>query len=589
MHEQPAQRLDASTSSAAASACRARRCTSASSQLVGVRADAVPGAVAHAGRGAPAARDPRDRRRDRARGRLRLGSGVRARLQAPGRSPPAAWRRERQAADRRNPPRSSVGARADPNRGVEHLARRTRLGQHVDDAAAAAEARGDDRFEELDRDDDAAERDPLVVGGRRRESGGASFRCRRGAQAMDRERRLVVDPDDRLALVVATRARKRSGRPASCARRAPGVAGVRNAASATIWSPSVAPSSTAEAPIRRPAARRRRCGHRACRRWRTASPGGRAPASTQLGGDSGHRRTPPRRRNRAPPGTAMTHSNPQAASSSRLRTDMTTYLPEPAARHALPPSEPQGLDRGEIVAARSSPGAMSGFARPWGRSSQPRLGPVCSRASIRRRHTRRRRPRRRRGLRAARRPRPAIEPQERPDDRLEERHRDVDAAVGNAPLGRVGRRQPLEPALLRIDQADAVHRHGGGVVDPDDVLAARRSFPACGEEAAGGSGLLVLAHAASSAGCRCPATESSPGVAPSRTGLESISRPSAAKTYTRASRLSRMMKGRPRLSPRIGDPVGDEAGVFGGRPCGEIARRERRAARRCEGPRPSAG
>ena len=44
-------------------------------------------------------------------------------------------------------------------------------------------------------------------------------------------------------------------------------------------------------------------------------------------------------------------------------------------------------------------------------------------------------------------------------------------------------------------------------------------------------------------------TGSSPGAAPSRTGLESISRPSAEKTNTRASRLSRMMKGRPRLSP----------------------------------------
>ena len=44
-------------------------------------------------------------------------------------------------------------------------------------------------------------------------------------------------------------------------------------------------------------------------------------------------------------------------------------------------------------------------------------------------------------------------------------------------------------------------------------------------------------------------TASSPGAAPRRTGLESISRPSAAKTNIRASRLSRTMKGRPRLSP----------------------------------------
>ena len=47
-------------------------------------ADAVPRAVAHAGRGAPAARDARHRRRDRPRRRLRLRGGVRARLQAPG-------------------------------------------------------------------------------------------------------------------------------------------------------------------------------------------------------------------------------------------------------------------------------------------------------------------------------------------------------------------------------------------------------------------------------------------------------------------------------------------------------------------------
>ena len=37
--------------------------------------------------------------------------------------------------------------------------------------------------------------------------------------------------------------------------------------------------------------------------------------------------------------------------------------------------------------------------------------------------------------------------------------------------GRIRRRQPLEPALLRVHQAHAVHRHGRAVVDPDDFLA----------------------------------------------------------------------------------------------------------------------
>jgi len=59
-----------------------------------------------------------------------------------------------------------------------HLSRRPRFRQHVDDATAAAEARSDDRFEEIDRDDDATERDPLVVGARRCQPGGASFHGR---------------------------------------------------------------------------------------------------------------------------------------------------------------------------------------------------------------------------------------------------------------------------------------------------------------------------------------------------------------------------------------------------------------------------
>ena len=75
----------ASTSSAARSACRARRCTSASSQLIGV----APMQYLAQWRMQAAARllleTPRDRRRDRARRRLRLRGGVRARLQAPGR------------------------------------------------------------------------------------------------------------------------------------------------------------------------------------------------------------------------------------------------------------------------------------------------------------------------------------------------------------------------------------------------------------------------------------------------------------------------------------------------------------------------
>jgi hypothetical protein len=79
-------------------------------------ADAVPGAVAHAGRGAVAARDPRPRRRDRPRGRLRLGSGVRPRLQAGGRHAAgrlAAGARPRDGGQRRRRLRS--GATSSPS------------------------------------------------------------------------------------------------------------------------------------------------------------------------------------------------------------------------------------------------------------------------------------------------------------------------------------------------------------------------------------------------------------------------------------------------------------------------------------------
>lgn len=60
---------------------------------------------------------------------------------------------------------------------------------------------------------------------------------------------------------------------------------------------------------------------------------------------------------------------------------------------------------------------------------------------------------------------------------FEESDGHVDATVGNAVVVAGRCCQPLQPTFFRLGRAHAVHRHGGGIVDPDDILAQRVAAP----------------------------------------------------------------------------------------------------------------
>ena len=106
---------------------------------------------------------------------------------------------------------------------AEHRLHRAGFGQHVDNAAMAPERRLDDGLVERHRHDDAPERDAVVVGRGRREPLGAVLVGRRRPQPVDRERGGLVDPDDRLALVVVAGLRLETpGRRAAFVRRETG-------------------------------------------------------------------------------------------------------------------------------------------------------------------------------------------------------------------------------------------------------------------------------------------------------------------------------------------------------------------------------